>query len=80
MNLKTIKPFIMITNYFCHLTVNRKLKNLSENYDGVFRDLADAIWSSAQLSDKENVHINDKVKGKIVSIRKPTYYCIRVSL
>ena len=51
-----------------HRSVNRKLHKLSEKYDWGFRGLADAIYSSAQISDNDNVHLNNK--GQVVSLLK----------
>ena len=53
-----------------HRAVNRKLHQLSEKYDWGFWGLADAIYSSAQVSDNDNVHLNNKGKGQVVSLLK----------
>ena len=58
-----------------HRAVNRKLHQLSKKYDWGFRGLADAIYSGAQISDNDNVHLNNKGKSQVEKIR----FCIRTS-
>ena len=55
---------------FRHFTVNKRLSEESEKYLWSFRGISEAVWSRTQLSDNDSVHINDKGKGKIVSLIK----------
>ena len=55
---------------FRYFAVNKKLSELSYNANWIFRGISDAVWSSAQISDNDNVHLNEQAHTYLRRILK----------